>query len=72
MIDLHGSTECFVSFLKTFDADAMVKHRAAINDLEQRKIDPELLKIKIKLAKILKILLLTILAKRMDAAWCKS
>jgi hypothetical protein len=52
--------------LKTLDADAMVNRRAAVNDLEQRKIDPELLKIKVKLAKNLEdyAMLLTILAKR--------
>lgn len=43
----------FDQFLEDFkaDRDPTVNLRAAINDLEQGRIDPELLKIKIKLAK---------------------
>lgn len=43
----------FDQFLKDFKTgiDPTVKLKAAINDLEQGRIDPELLKIRIKLAK---------------------
>jgi len=43
----------FDQFLEDFkaDIDPTVNLRAAINDLEQGRIDPELLKIRVKLAK---------------------
>jgi hypothetical protein len=43
----------FDQFLEDFkaDADPTVNLRAAINDLEQGRIGPELLKIRVKLAK---------------------
>jgi DNA adenine methylase Dam len=45
--------EVFDQFLEDFktDRDPIVNLKAAINDLENGKIDPELLKIKVKLAK---------------------
>jgi DNA polymerase elongation subunit (family B) len=43
----------FDQFLEDFkaDKDPTVNLKAAINDLEQGRVDPELLKIKVKLAK---------------------
>jgi DNA polymerase elongation subunit (family B) len=45
--------QVFDQFLEDFkaDRDSTIKLKAAIDELEQRRIDPELLKIKVKLAK---------------------
>jgi hypothetical protein len=55
----------FDQFLQDFkaDIDFMVNLRAAINDLEQGRIDPELLKIEVKLAKTPQTTLLTVLTR---------